>query len=126
MQISEIVAKYIALRDQKKALQEKHKAELAPLTEVMDGLEGVMLQYMDEQGVTSIAVGDGTAYRSTRTSYTVADPVEFREWVAQQGDLSFFEARASKSAVEAYLEATGEVPPGLKFSADVTVNFRRS
>lgn len=126
MQISEIVSNYVAVRDKKKEMQDRHKAELAPLNEVLDGLESVMLKYMQEQGVNSIAVDGGTAYQSKRTSFTVEDPVLFREWVTQQGDLTYFESRASKSMVEAYLESTGELPAGLKYSADLTVNFRRS
>lgn len=126
MQISEIVSNYVAVRDKKKEMQDRHKAELAPLNEVLDGLESVMLKYMQEQGVNSIAVDGGTAYQSKRTSFTVEDPVLFREWVTQQGDLNYFESRASKSMVESYLESTGELPAGLKYSADLTVNFRRS
>lgn len=126
MQISEIVSNYVAVRDKKKEMQDRHKAELAPLNEVLDGLESVMLKYMQEQGVNSIAVDGGTAYQSKRTSFTVEDPVLFREWVSQQGDLNYFESRASKSMVESYLESTGELPAGLKYSADLTVNFRRS
>ena len=126
MQISEIVSNYVAVRDKKKEMQDRHKAELAPLNEVLGGLEGVMLKYMQEQGVNSIAVDGGTAYQSKRTSFSVEDPVLFREWVTQQGDLTYFESRASKSMVEAYLESTGELPAGLKYSADLTVNFRRS
>jgi hypothetical protein len=126
MHINEIVEKYVATRDKKKALQESHKLELAPYNEILDGLEAVMLRYMQEQNINSIATNGGTAYQSARTSFTVEDPVLFREWVAQQGDLTFFESRASKAAVEAYLEATGAIPDGLKYTADVTVNFRRS
>lgn len=126
MDINALVGAYVKARDKKKEIQDRHKQELVLVNEVMDELESTMLKYFETHGINSAATDAGTAYKSLRESYSVADPVLFREWVQEQGDLSFFESRASKTAVEAYIAETGEIPPGVKYSADMSVGFRRS
>ena len=126
MNLSELIGKYVDLRDRKKAIQERHKQELAPYNEGLDGIESAILNYFNEVGVNSAASDFGTAYRSMRESFTVEDPILFREWVQEQGDLAYFENRASKEAVKQHLEATGALPPGIKYNAESTIGVRRS
>lgn len=126
MKLSELIEKYVELRDRKKAIQERHKQELAPYNEGLDGIESAILNHFDTVGVNSAASDFGTAYRSVRESFTVEDPILFREWVMEQGDLAYFESRASKEAVKQYLDATGALPPGIKYSAEAVIGVRRS
>lgn len=126
MDLLEAISTYVKVRDKKKELQDQHKNELAPLNQALDGLEAVILQFFNESGQNSAQTDAGTAYTTTRESYTVEDPVMFRGWVHEQDDLSFFEARASKEKVSSWFKETGELPPGIKYSADITIGVRRA
>ena len=46
--------------------------------------------------------------------------------IMDSGAFAFIESRASKTAVEAYLEETKNLPPGLNRRVEATVNVRAS
>lgn len=139
---------YIRLRDAKKDVDEQAKAKTSPLVQSMDALESYFLQQFHKLGVDSVKTEAGTPYKSERTSVTVADNQAFVDWVLSKalealpvppearnavkaaimdsGALAYIESRASKTAVEAYLEETKQLPPGLNRRVEATVNVRAS
>lgn len=139
---------YIRLRDAKKDIDEQAKAKTSPLSQSMDALESYFLQQFTKLGVDSVKTEAGTPYKSEKTSVTVADNEAFVSWVLgkaleglpvtpeareavktaimDSGALAYIESRASKTAVEAYLEETKALPPGLNRRVEATVNVRAS
>jgi len=117
---------YIKLRDKKSEMEERHREEMAPINELMAKIEAQMLEHMSEEGATSIKTEAGTAYRTTRTSTSVADRSAFMGFVIENEAWEFLESRANKSAVVAYKEEHDDLPPGLNWREQVVVNFRRS
>lgn len=146
--IDQITAIYLKLRNAKKDLDEQAKAKARPITEALDAIESHFLAKMNELGVDSLKNEAGTPYRSERVSITVADNSAFvdyvltrallalqvsdaarekvKEAIIESGQLALIEARASKTAVEALLEETQELPPGLNRRVEATVNVRAS
>lgn len=124
-QIKAAIAKYRALRDKKKIIQERHKEELAPYNEGMMKLEAALLKRMQEDGVDSIKTSDGTVYLSRTLKASVEDWGAFREY-AEQNDLwDMMEKRVSKAAVEEFVESEGSAPPGIAISTEVNARFRK-
>lgn len=117
--------KYRALRDKKKEIQARHAAELAPFNEAMEQLEAVMLDALNQLGSNSMKTDAGTVYKSTRVSYSIADPDEFRNFVEANGLPQLYENRPSKEALEHYVAGGNPLPPGIKRSSDVTINVRK-
>ena len=127
MNIDQVIAGYVALRSQKEALSKKQKEEMAPLNDKMDKLELWLRSQLQAQGVTSIASkGNGTAFLETKTDAGVEDWDATLEWVKVTGAWEFLEKRVAKSVVKDYMEAHGEVPPGIKISQEVVVRVRKS
>ena len=125
--ITEMTEKYIKLRDLRKRLDEEHKARIAPILAAQEHVESALLALFNELGMDSAKCEAGTAYRSTRTSVTVADMDSFLEFVKKNDAWHMLERRAAKSAVEEYVAASGgDLPPGLNFGSEVTVNIRRA
>jgi hypothetical protein len=124
--MSLLVEKYHQLRAKKKAIAERHAKELEPVQQAMGALENVMLDALNKAGSNSMRTDAGTAYKSVRTSISIADPEEFRLWVESQNRPDFYENRVSKEAVENYINAGNPLPPGLKVSSDTVVNVRKS
>jgi hypothetical protein len=81
---------------------------------------------MQATGLENLPGGGGTAYRTTRTSVTVDDWDTFLGWVREHNAWHTLERRASKLAVEEYLEEQQELPPGLSLARAVAVNVRKS
>lgn len=125
--ISSLVEGYIKLRDTKAQMKARHEAEMAPINEMMDRIETRLLAQMQEQGVDSYAVrGVGTAYISTTTKANVADWDSLLGFVRSNGLWQLLERRVAKSAVDEYVAANQDLPPGVNYSAATSVNVRRS
>ena len=123
--IDEVVAAYIKLRDFKKEVKVKHQEELAPTNEKMQKIEAWFLQRMLDTGETSMKTGEGTAYQTKVSTYKVQEWDVFSEWVAENGLVDMFEKKASKSAVDDWIESTGELPPGLSVTTQINARVRK-
>lgn len=124
--LDSIVERYIALRDKKSALKAKYDADVAEIERALTKCENFFLARMRELGLESINTAAGTAYRSTRTSARVADWDSFLGHVRATGSWSMLEKRAAKGAIEEYRNENDDLPPGIDWREEVTVNVRRS
>jgi len=127
MQVNELVAKYVQLRDKKAQLEQAQKDKLAPINAMLDKIEGVLLNQFDQLGVDSMKTEAGTAYTTSKSSATVADRDAFLQtFVIPNEAWEYLTNHVSKSAVEAYKAANEELPPGINWSEVRTINIRRS
>jgi len=126
MKVSELVAKYIELRDKKAQYKAEYDKKVEALDAVLEQIEAKFLEVFQQTGIDSVKTDSGTAYQSIRTSASVADRDVFFGFVRDKQEWTLLEARAAKTAVEQYKEAHGELPPGLNWREERVVNFRRS
>lgn len=147
--IEQLTALYVKLRNAKKDIDEQAKAKTSPLVAAMDAIEAHFLAKFQELGVDSVKTGSGTPYTSNKSSVTVADNDAWLSWVIgralealpqlqvearealraamlESGAFAFLEARAAKTAVEAFLEETKQLPPGLNRRVETVINVRAS
>lgn len=125
MKVNEIVESYIKLRDRKAAIKKEYDDKVAKIEKVMSVAEAVLLKHFDKTGAESVKTDAGTAYKSTRTSATVADWDAFLAHVQRTEAWEMLEHRASKRAVEEYKAANDDLPPGINWSSEQVVNVRR-
>jgi hypothetical protein len=126
MKVSELVAKYIELRDKKAEIKAEYDLKVARIDEVMDKIETKFLQVFAETGMDSVRTEFGTAFASSRTSCTVADKEIFMDYVVKNQEWPLLEVKPSKKAVEEFKSATEELPPGINWSVERVVSIRRS
>ena len=117
---------YVLLRDTVKALKEKHAAELKPYGIAMAAIEGVMLASLDAAGATSMKTDAGTFYKTTQASTSIADSNEFSRHVIGSQAWELLDWRANKTAIQAILDAGGQLPPGINYSTFTKVGVRRA
>lgn len=120
-----IVARYVEIRDAIKVKEDAHKAELAEMKRKLDVIEAYLLQDMNNHGETSFSTESGTAYVKTNEYLKVADKETFLAWVREQGDLAFLTVSASKTNCLEYRDNTGNLPPGLNYTAVKEIGIRR-
>lgn len=125
MKVSELVAKYIELRDKKAAYKAEYDAKVEALDNTLAQIEAKFLEVFQQAGIDSVKTEAGTAYQVVRTSTSVADRDVFFDFVRDKGEWTLLEARAAKTAVEQYKAAHGELPPGLNWREERVINFRR-
>lgn len=126
MNVNDLVAAYVKARDKEAAIKAELDAKLNPVKELREKIEARLLKLMGDMGMESIRTESGTAYKSVRTSCTVADWDRFFDFVQAEEAWHMLEHRASKDAVKQYRTETEEIPPGLNWSETLVVNFRRS
>lgn len=124
--LNTLVEKYVLLRDKKSQLKAKYDGDVAELDTTLDKIEAVLLKTFTESGMDSVKTAAGTAYKSTRTSVTVADWDAYRNHIIAHEAWELLEKRANKTAVEQYRAANDELPPGLNWREEQVVNVRRS
>jgi hypothetical protein len=122
--IEQLVQHYIQIRDEKARISTEQKLVTDRLARAMKKIEEKLLAEMQILGTESMRTSSGTCYRSIRTSATVDDRDTFMAFAVQHPE--FLESRANKTAVEEYIDTTGEVPPGVRVSRMATIGVRRT
>lgn len=126
LNIAVVIDGYIKLRRAKEELSEKHKLEMAPIMSNMIKLEAFLMNELNKAGVDSLsAKGIGTAFKQTTTSITSEDWPATLDWIKENNAWEMLERRVSKAAAQEYIEANGDIPPGLKVAMDVVVRIRK-
>lgn len=132
----QVVRLYIVQRDHKKVADDAHKTALAATDAFLARAEAHLNRVMTEQGVDSIKTSNGTAYKTTKTSATVADWTQTLEWIQTNAAWNFLDKKVNKTAVVEHMKlyaATPEdkrgdmtpLPPGVAWREEVAVNVRR-
>ena len=127
MKIDQLVEKYIEGRDKKTALKAEFDAKVSKIDAVMDLIEGKFLEAFDANGLDNMKCEFGTAMVVNRTSVTCADREAFMEYIKTHDEWPLLEIKPSKSAVVDFKEASGgELPPGINWRSERTVQIRRA
>ena len=108
--LTETIEAWRSLRDDVREREKVFEGSLAEDKTTVKELEGMVLAKLHELKLTSVKIeGEGTAYTSKRTSAKVESPDDFFNFVFVSGRTELLEARASKKAVEEYIEAEKEI-----------------
>jgi hypothetical protein len=126
MTLDYMISKYIALRDRKEAIEEKHKVELVPYREAMSLLEAYMLEALDAQGLQSMKSPHGTAFKKTRTSAKVTSWADALQFIKDNNAWELLEQRVSKIAAQQIIDETQQPIPGVETTSEVVCNVQRA
>lgn len=123
--VDDLIDVYVSTRDEKEAKESAHKEVLAALNARLGDIERWMYDHLTATGTESVRANTGTAFFRIETSVRVDDRDEFFAWVLENQAVDMLEARAAKRAVEAHIESTGELPPGLSRRVEKLISIRR-
>jgi len=129
--VDDLTAKYIELRERKAKIRKEADEAEAALDVIQDAVGDKIREIMHEQGVTSMKTIHGTAYIAYRESATVADWDVLLGFIKKSEAWDLLERRVSKSAVKDRMEEDRngqyqhEPPPGVNFVRIEGVNVRR-
>lgn len=126
MKMSDLVGKYVELREKRAQHKADFDMKVADIDKMMEKIEAKLLEVFEQTGMDSVKTEFGTAYTSNRTTASVADKEVFMEFVKSSDEWPLLEVRANKSSVEQYREEHGELPPGVNWRVERTIGVRRS
>lgn len=117
----DLTALYVGLRDRKAELEGVQKE----ISATMDLVGAKMLTVLEAAGAESIATESGTFFVKESVKYNVEDWDTFWAFAAQAEGGSFVTKSPRKASVDEYVEAHGELPPGLSVFSERKINVRR-
>lgn len=121
MSADDLTALYVGLRDRKSELEDMQKK----ISAAMQVIEAKMLTVLEAAGAESIATESGTFFVKESVKYNVEDWEAFWTFAAQAEGGSFVTKSPRKASVDEYVEAHGELPPGLSVFSERKINVRR-
>jgi len=124
-ELTDTIQGWKSLRDDVREREKIFEESLAEDKTAVKIMEQDILAMLRDAKLQSVNIkGLGTCYTSKRTSAKVEDPEEFFNFVLETGKTELLEARASKKAVEEFIEETKVPPPGVRVEIAETLNFR--
>ena len=123
---SDLIAHYVKLRNKIAAETEAFSERMKPYNTAMEAIANELQATLLARGADSTKTESGTAYLSTTYRCTVKDPVAFKAYVVETGDIDMFTNAVSKEAVEAFMEKNGRLPPGVDRTGFTKCNIRKS
>jgi len=123
--VDQVVAAYLKLRDQKAAIENEAKEQVKEIKAKMEKFEAWIKTQADAQGVTSFKTKHGTAFLTTPDYANVGDWDSVLEFIQTNAAYDMLEKRVSKTAVRGYIELNKAVPPGVNYGTKLEVNFRK-
>jgi hypothetical protein len=121
----QIIERYLALRNEKKQLEDDVKLKLGDIDRRMGIIENFLLSTLTASGVESMRTKHGTCFKHIKTNVNIADKEVYLSYVKQRDDLTLLTVSANKTRVLEILDETGVLPPGLNMSRTVTINVRK-
>jgi hypothetical protein len=126
MKLSEAIALYIQVRDEKAALKKQFTAATEGLDLKLKKLESMFLKAFEKSGQTSAKADTGTAFIKERVSDKVVDREAYIAFLKAEGAYDMIESRVNKTALDEYIEEHEDLPPGITRSVERTINVRRA
>ena len=127
MNIAKRVEIYIKLRDRRAKRKAAFELEDESDKKHQETIEAQIMEQFNADGTDSLKTEFGTAYRTIRTSATVADWDATLDYVKGNDFWSLLEKRVNKTAVEDFIELNdGALPPGINITRTQAINVRRS
>tara|TARA_B100000768_G_C11153775_1_gene321449 strand:- start:178 stop:579 length:402 start_codon:yes stop_codon:yes gene_type:complete len=118
---------FIELRDRRARRKADYALDDAGDKQKQNGIEIEFLRRFDERGIDNVSSREfGTAYRSTRSSATVADRDMFTNYIKEHDAWELADIRVSKSGAVQFREEHNDLVPGTNWSETQVVNFRRT
>lgn len=124
--IEALVAEYRDLRASLDVKRREWQDFEAETKDKMDQISMKLREVADKMGVDSFATPAGTAYRMVKESFRVGDWPSIVAYVKATDNFQILEKRVAKLATKEIYEATGELPPGVEYSAEVEFVVRKN
>lgn len=122
----ELVNLYVQLRDRRAMRKKEYETTDSADKAKLERLEGVLLAKFNESGMESVRTKAGTAFKHKTSSATVGDRDAFVAHIRASQDFELMDVRANKTGVQNYLDATGELPPGINWREEITIRVNRA
>jgi hypothetical protein len=125
--IAELLEMHEAAQSELQAFTQAFTAEVAPLKQMVEDTEMLLLDKLNDAGVKSTTVETDTHNISVRIDvkqqFSISDREAFNAWVIENQAATVFQARINVAALE---QVTDDIPPGVSVFRKNVVVMRRT
>lgn len=122
----ELVRIYVALRDDISREKADYENRVADRKAKQLKIEGILLKRLQDSGSEAVRTKYGTAYKSVRKTASVADWDALLPFIQNHEAWDLLTRGVNKTVVEQFVEANGELPPGVNWRQEVVVGVQRA
>lgn len=120
-----VMARRFELVEEAAVIANRHKAELAPLTEEIGLCESFIKSAMNDAGIQQCKTASGMAFFTTKDSVTMRDWDAFAAYIKANDAWHLLNHAAAKNACKEFIETNNAPPPGVEYSAYKDLSWRR-
>jgi hypothetical protein len=124
--VEELIAETLCIRDELKDARLVWETFEAEKKLRLEKIEMELMQLADSVGSDSLKCKFGIAFKQLKEYYRVGSWDLTIGWIIKTGNYQMLEKRIAKLATKEIHKATGEVPPGVEYSAEVEMVVRKS
>jgi hypothetical protein len=120
--INEALKAFNAIEDKRDEIRTKYESQDSKLKAARDQVEQFMLQEMKAMGLDAYSVpGEGVANVRVKRRFGGADWSLIWDFVVENKCPNMLQKRLLDTAVQQYLEETGNLPPGINTEAKTVI-----
>ena len=126
MNVEQLVAVYVKMRDARAALQKTFADEDGRIKEQQDAIEKTLLELCKESGVDGLKTAAGSVSRRVKSRYWTTDWGRMKEFIMENAAIDLLEHRVHQTNMKAFLEENPDkLPPGLSIDSRYAITVRR-
>jgi len=121
-----VVDRMLEIRERRGLIKKEFEAKDKALREMYTKGENWLLKHMQDTGHKSFKVEGATVFTKTNHRYSFGDWPNFAKWMVEHGEIDLLQHRVAATNMDAFLKASGELPPGIKQDPVISVNIRKA
>lgn len=124
--LERLLRAYMGMREKKAELKREFDETESAIKNKMGLIEAQLLKMLNVAGSDSLKVkGIGQAYLAKKVQVKTTDWNAFHDFIFKTKQIDLLQKRVASRAVQEYVDAEGELPPGVDMTTERIVNVRR-
>lgn len=126
-EVEQAVIEYLSARDEKAAIAERHKTELADVNDRLKRLDAFLLGKLQELGVDSVSAAGASVHYVTELQAGIGDKGALMDYIRESGEAELLQTRVSSTVLKEWMAAhDGSTPPGVTARFERVVRVRKN
>lgn len=126
-EVEQAVVEYLSARDEKAAIAERHKTELADVNDRLKRLDAFLLGKLQELGVDSVSAAGASVHYVTELQAGIGDKGALMDYIRESGEAELLQTRVSSTVLKEWMAAhDGSTPPGVTARFERVVRVRKN
>ena len=123
----DLVAAYVAIRDQKQDIKRQMELQVKELDEQLEEISKALLEICESNQAESIRTAHGTISRTVKTDYWTSDWDSMYRFIRDHDAFNLLHKRINQTSMKQFLEENPDIhPEGLNVNREYEVRVTRA